>query len=531
MELHNTKNQLELDNTNDVARGDNSNIEGPASIYKLKYILVGVLGGVFLTAALLFGFFSWQQVDTEQRPATKETDAIKLSIMPPLETYDRYARFEFESPVAVECDINNTGYEPCSSPLFIPNVPEGKNIVTIKTAETDSGAVSYEWQVLDVFTMDTPDLLVSNQMPDKAEPRSWRGIIRINCDFSHSSYNDPIIFPGQEGVAHLHRFYGNELVDHSTTLESLITTGSSTCQGNELNRSAYWVPALLAPAYNQQTKERLLDEQGEPAWNVVPAVVGNNEEAHEVFYYSAGIDDVDAIEPIPVGLRMIAGEQATKPGREQDTSIVRWHCQSWESSDAGNPRWSTTIPECQAPDRVRMDIFFPSCWNGRDLDSPDHKSHMAYPVKDIASGDMVCPSSHPVAIVRPSYHYAFGVLPDVYDPVTKSSRGWKLASDSYIPSEAQPGGITLHGDWWNGWHPTIMEAMLETCIQDRYDCHNGNLANGWRLVDTHKGVGTEPLIYNAGAGLHGVGSHEEMTTVEQSAAIREKPEREKPARN
>lgn len=28
---------------------------------------------------------------------------------------------------------------------------------------------------------------------------------------------------------------------------------------------------------------------------------------------------------------------------------------------------------------VRFEIMFPSCWNGKDLDSPDHKSHVAYP--------------------------------------------------------------------------------------------------------------------------------------------------------
>ena len=36
-----------------------------------------------------------------------------------------------------------------------------------------------------------------------------------------------------------------------------------------------------------------------------------------------------------------------------------------------------------------MELMFPSCWNGKDLDSPDHKSHMAYP-NLVMSGD--CPS-------------------------------------------------------------------------------------------------------------------------------------------
>jgi hypothetical protein len=283
-------------------------------------------------------------------------------------------------------------------------------------------------------------------------------------------------------------------------VESLYTSGDSSCQGGVLNRSAYWVPALLAPLYNDITGERETDDQGQPAWQVVPAVVGNDEEAHEIFYYSAGSDDLTAIQPVPPGLRMIAGTAATQPGQSQDTSVVRWHCQSWESDDAENPVFSATIPECEAPDRVRMDIFFPSCWNGTDLDSEDHKSHMAYPVNDGGPEGTRCPDSHPVPIVRPSYHYAFGVKPEVYDPETRSSRGWRLASDMYAVSPDTPGGLSLHADWFNGWHPQVMKLILEGCIQGELDCHDGNLGNGFRLSGTAPGAQTEPAIVNKGLG-------------------------------
>ena len=240
-----------------------------------------------------------------------------------------------------------------------------------------------------------PDLIATQVQPAAITDNSWRGILRINCDLSHSGYNDPIVYPGQRDAAHLHRFYGNTLLDENSDLTSLFTTGESSCQGNELNRSAYWVPALLAPSYEPTSGERLLDNNGEPAWKIVLAVVGNDDEAHEIFYYSAGVDDLASIQPIPLGLKMIAGNHMGMPGMEQDTSIVRWHCQSWESNDATNPRWSSSIPECLAPDRLRMDIFFPSCWNGTDLDSYDHKSHLAYPVNNGGPNGTVCPASHP----------------------------------------------------------------------------------------------------------------------------------------
>lgn len=512
-------------------------VEEKQSKFRHAPFLVGGVVAVLLVLLPVFGYLIFNNVEDEPTQQVRQNvqATVTLAEMPLTETYERFAKFSFDATTPVECLLNDGEYKACAKSVFFPETKEGINNFTVRTIADKKQLATYQWEVLDVFDSGTPDLLVSNQTPSKAEPRSWKGIIRINCDFSHSSYNDPIVFPGEEGMAHLHRFYGNELLDHTTTMELLLTTGSSTCQGNNLNRSAYWIPALLAPVYNQQTKERQLDENGDPAWRAVPAVVGNNEEAHEVFYYSAGIDDLEAIQPIPVGLRMIAGEAATKPGRKQDTSIVRWHCQSWESTDAGNPQWSTTIPECFAPDRLRMDIFFPSCWNGKDLDSANHKSHMAYPVRDADSKITACPASHPVAIVRPSYHYAFGVLPNVYDPETKSSKGWRLAADDYVVTDEQAGGLSLHGDWFNGWHPTIMEAMLETCIQGRFDCHNGNLANGWRLADVYPGIQNEPTVYNAGAGLHGAMSTDDskssVDTQNPDTSAPQRPEKEKPLRN
>ncbi|MGB1250226.1 MAG: DUF1996 domain-containing protein [Candidatus Promineifilaceae bacterium] len=435
------------------------------------------------------------------------TSPLSFSATPPATTYDRHATLTIQSTqsldgVQLECRLNSGEFADCDPSVFIGDVGgEGEYTFTARIKDDAATEISYTWQILNVFSSGSIDLLPSSQVPNAAEPNSWRGILRINCDFSHSSYNDPIVFPGGEDMAHLHRFYGNELIDHNTTMESLLTTGDSTCQGGEFNRSAYWVPALLAPDYDPITNERNLDEHGDPAWTVVPAVVGTNDEAHEVFYYSTGIDDLDAIQPIPVGLRMIAGDHSTEPGEAQNTSIVRWHCQSWESNDHSNPQWSSTIPECAAPDRVRMDIFFPSCWNGTDLDSEDHKSHMAYPIKDSA-GRTVCPDTHPVALVRPSYHYAYGVKPDVYDPVTHNSKGWRLAADGYEVTAENHGGLSLHADWFNGWNPTIMEAILETCIKQQYDCHNGNLANGWRLSEAKEGTQEEPQIINRGLGMH-----------------------------
>jgi hypothetical protein len=46
-------------------------------------------------------------------------------------------------------------------------------------------------------------------------------------------------------------------------------------------------------------------------------------------------------------------------------------------------------------DGLRGEKIFPSCWDGKNLDSDDHQSHVAFPTL-VRDGD--CPDSHPVRI-------------------------------------------------------------------------------------------------------------------------------------
>jgi hypothetical protein len=434
---------------------------------------------------------------------------VEFSETPAASSSEAAAWFTFAAPdaVAYRCQLDEELAFDCEGRAFVVPMTLGVHDLSVVAIgpEGEAGPVAtHDWEVSSVFDEQHAELIPASMQPDPVDPNSWRGIFRINCDFAHSAYDDPIVVPDQPGMAHMHRFYGNKEVDASTTFESLYEHPESSCQGNTVNSSAYWIPALLAPSYDEVTSERLLDQDGAPAWEVVAAVVGDDDVAHEIFYYSAGVDDLESIQNIPPGLRMIAGDASTSAeDTPQDTAIVRWHCQTWESSDGDNPDFSATIPECFEPDRLRMDIFFPNCWNGVDLDSEDHKSHMAYPVNDGGPEGTHCPDSHPIALLRPSYHYAYPVLPEHSDPETKSSRGWRLASDPYLVSPEAPGGRSLHGDWFNAWHPEVLQAVLDVCVKQGLDCHDGNLANGYRLTATSPGTQVVPEVINEGRGNHG----------------------------
>jgi len=272
---------------------------------------------------------------------------------------------------------------------------------------------------------------------EKPAASSEPGFFGTTCDYSHMSKDDPIVFPNQPGKAHLHTFFGNTLTNAYSTVDSILNTGRSTCRGGIANRTAYWVPTLL--------------HRGVP---VVPSLSN--------FYYHGGfgVEYVAAVvQHIPDGLRMIAGNgKATTP---QNLDNFHWSCLN--NYEPVGHKSAVSAADCEDDDYIQMDIIFPQCWNGRDLDSADHMSHMAYP-----SGGR-CPSSHPVVIPAIELHVAY------------ARRGLdltqlRLTSDSYAAT--LPGGYSVHADWFGGWEPAVKNAIVDGCIKKGVDCHSHLLGDG-----------------------------------------------------
>ncbi len=261
------------------------------------------------------------------------------------------------------------------------------------------------------------------------------GAFRISCAYSHISNDDPIVFPNKPGAAHLHTFSGNAGANAASTADSLATTGGSTCAGGTLNRTAYWMPTLIDV------------RNGQP---VVPTSTN--------FYYKLGYYGVKAAEvrPFPKGLRMIAGDAT-------NTSPIRDPHLGLECVSGGGHR--PAIPSCPVGDDLNVSVLFPQCWDGVNLDSPDHHSHMAY------GTGRGCPATHPVALPE--------IALNVHYKVAESNSGafWKLSSDNY----AGPGGYSLHADWFGAWDDETMRSWIKNCINNQLDCHNHLLGDGRTL--------------------------------------------------
>jgi hypothetical protein len=251
------------------------------------------------------------------------------------------------------------------------------------------------------------------------KPRDAKQLAGVNfissCRFSHRAPDDPIVYPGQPGLSHDHSFVGNDSTNAFSTVESL-RAASTTCR--RVNDTAgYWMPTLL--------------QNGTPV-----APVGAS-----IYYRRRSLDRVRAFPP---GLKMIAGD--SKALTPQSMRITYWNC----GAQAGLPP-SNSVPTCP-PGRassLRLHVNFPSCWDGKSLDSADHKSHMAYPMAG------ACPASHPVAVPAISLIYRYPIA---------GGPGITLSSG---------GQFSAHADFFNGWNQGALERLTNQCLNALRHCAQG----------------------------------------------------------
>jgi hypothetical protein len=148
-------------------------------------------------------------------------------------------------------------------------------------------------------------------------------------------------------------------------------------------------------------------------------------DVHHRYYFLNSAPGQDGnITAFPEGFRMIAGtstrrnysigaDDYTKPDPEKslwamlgqtsqadlEQRAIGFNCLDYSKAPEGS-LYRHYLPDkdyldANCKNGVRFEIMFGSCWDGKNLDSPDHKSHVAYPDL-VMNGN--CPDSHPVRL-------------------------------------------------------------------------------------------------------------------------------------
>ena len=244
-----------------------------------------------------------------------------------------------------------------------------------------------------------------------------RGVNFVSgCRFSHRNTDDPIVYPGQPGKSHDHTFIGNDTTNAFSTLASLQGRSSSCRRAGDT--AAYWVPTLISGSGQM----------------VLPR-------AATVYYRRHTLAPVQAFPP---GFRVVAGNsKATGP---QGLKVTYWNC-----GPLAGVRPQATVPTCPNAGRMglALHVAFPDCWDGVNLDSVDHVSHLAYSMRGR------CPADHPVAVPAVQVNIRY---------LSAGGSGVALASG---------GQYSGHADFFNAWNQTTLQSLVSGCLNALRHCQQG----------------------------------------------------------
>ncbi|KAI9682422.1 MAG: hypothetical protein M1829_000214 [Trizodia sp. TS-e1964] len=268
------------------------------------------------------------------------------------------------------------------------------------------------------------------------------GVARMDPLVNHGSLSD-----------HAHVVHGGSGFSMTSDANDLLKSDCTSCAVKQ-DKSAYWTPALYFQSSDGKT-------------TLVNQVGGM------LAYYLFGEGYGANPKAFPNGFKMLAGDKTLRnfTWPVPDPPKSDWHgdetsqfalsqkalgfnCLDYTPGKTPEPSlFRHFMPEksfldANCKNGLRLELMFPSCWNGNDLDSPNHKSHMAYPSL-VNTGD--CPPGFGTRLVSLFYE-------TIWD--TYAFRG---QSGQFILSSGDTTGYGYHGDFIAAWEDNFLQKAVDTC--------------------------------------------------------------------
>jgi hypothetical protein len=261
-----------------------------------------------------------------------------------------------------------------------------------------------------------------------------RGTFTALCGQNENKHNNPdnfIVAPGvRNGAQHTHDYVGNESADANSTNENLVLA-DTTCRRGDLS-SYYWPILRLRAAPGE---EDVVDAEN-------PHNVGTELFPARVQLVFKG-NAASRVTAMPKFIRVITGD-AKAFTKGPANANAKWTCSGFTD------RVTTKYPLCPRGSSVVRVLDFPSCWDGQNVDSANHRDHIKFP--DTRGRCAAGTKAVPALQMRLTYNVPRGSL---------------FVLDSFPDEKHNP--VTDHGDFVNVMPDRLMTRVVQ-CINRGQRC-------------------------------------------------------------
>jgi hypothetical protein len=279
--------------------------------------------------------------------------------------------------------------------------------------------------------------------PNVATPQPGRGAstgtFTSDCGRNQNGKRNPdnvIVAPGvSNGAHHMHDYVGNQATDAFSS-DADLARGNTSCR-NQGDKSTYYWPVVRVLNQGNDTDARA--DGGGKDKNV-----GKIQTPVQATIQLAG-SPVSKVTAMPRFLRIITGDAKAFTNGNANAN-ASWSCTGFE-----NRQLKDKYPLCPQGSKVVRTFKFQSCWDGRNTDSANHRTHVAFADKRGA-----CPAG-------------FKAIPQlvqriVYDVPAKAGA---FAVDSFPEQLHKP--VTDHGDFIDVFSDQLMGKAVN-CINTGRSC-------------------------------------------------------------